>query len=133
MKAFFILIGVLFLNSIYSQPNDLNEKIDQGTLQRIFDQIHLPEIANATNEYRGLIPGCEILIEVNNFVSEHDKFIIDEGVACVVDKAIIFQLNQNYMRIESIKKTDNKIIVEVILINNNHKLIKRWQVSEKNK
>ena len=117
-------------NDLFGQTKVSNQSIGDKTLQKIFDQISLPNNTTISEGFQGVLSDCEILIELNQYLNSESKFLIDGKQACPVEKAIIFQLNQDFFRIESLKRTDSKLVARVVWFDNRYTVLQEWVIEQ---
>lgn len=121
----------MFSSSIFGQTKDFNGKTDHQTLQGIFNQIHLPDSLMITNEFKGQLTECKILIELNKYINQNEKYQIEGEEACPVERSIIFQLNQNFIRIESITQVNSELYATIIFLKSDNTVIQEWKIKGK--
>ncbi len=118
------MFSITTLGQSESSKKIFNHKLIQEAFNRIG---HLPDSLLPAN-FVLKASGCDYFIEMHDFLEHQETFILDDKFVCAYSKAIIFQLNQSFFRIESLKSEADQLELVMSYNSNANEVLEKWNI-----
>lgn len=128
MPPFLYLISLLIFNFGSSPDEAQNYQLEPEIIQAFFNQISIEDSLMQNQSGGKVHPSCDILVLCNEYLSCEGQYLIGSKKTFIVDRSVLFQLNQNFLIFESILKKEQEINAVLILYKNDGTILKRWQL-----